>query len=122
MLLPAFASPPAKAGLRFPDRELTYDELAREATAVAAALVGKRLVAVWARPTADTCVTIVGALLAGVPVVPINPKIGERERAHTLGDSDPDLVVDGDPPRAAPVALRVPDPGSGSLSPRMCAS
>jgi malonyl-CoA/methylmalonyl-CoA synthetase len=50
-------------------------------------------VAVWATPTLHTSVAVVAALLAGVSVVPINPKIGERELEHILADSAPTLVV-----------------------------
>ncbi|MEU4802099.1 acyl-CoA synthetase [Actinosynnema sp. NPDC023587] len=109
MLLPALATPPAKVALRFPGHELTYAELADRARAVAAGLVGRRRIAVWARPDVRTCVTIVGALLAGVPVVPLNPKLGERELAHVLADSAPDLVVDDVLPSGPAVDLPEPD-------------
>ncbi|WP_367134922.1 acyl-CoA synthetase [Saccharothrix sp. HUAS TT1] len=109
MLLPALASPSSKVALRFPERELTYEQLAREARQVACGLVGRRRVAVWARSTPETCVVVVGALLAGVPVVPLNPKVGERELAHILGDSEPDLVVDDELPSGPPVDLPEPD-------------
>jgi malonyl-CoA/methylmalonyl-CoA synthetase len=50
-------------------------------------------VAVWATPVLETAVGVVGALLAGVPVVPLNPKSGEKELAHILGDSAPAVVL-----------------------------
>ncbi|MCE7000021.1 acyl-CoA synthetase [Saccharothrix sp. S26] len=109
MLLPALASPSSKIALRFPERELTYEQLAREARAVAHGLVGKRRVAVWAHVRPETCVVVVGALLAGVPVVPLNPKIGERELAHVLADSEPDLVIDDELPSGPAVDLPEPD-------------
>ncbi|MEV8437006.1 acyl-CoA synthetase [Actinosynnema sp. NPDC051121] len=109
MLLPGLASPSSKIALRFPDRELTYEQLAREAREVAHGLVGRRRVAVWARSTPETCVVVVGALLAGVPVVPLNPKVGERELAHILGDSEPDLVIDDELPSGPAVDLPEPD-------------
>ncbi|RKT57702.1 acyl-CoA synthetase [Saccharothrix australiensis] len=109
MLLPALAAPPAKVALRFPDHELTYAELAARAREVACGLVGRRRVAVWARPDVRTCVAVVGALLAGVPVVPLNPKLGERELAHILSDSAPDLVIDDALPGGSPVDLPEPD-------------
>ncbi|CCH35092.1 acyl-CoA synthetase [Actinosynnema sp. NPDC047251] len=109
MLLPALATTPAKVALRFPGQELTYAELADRARAVAAGLVGVRRVAVWARPDVRTCLAVVGALLAGVPVVPLNPKLGERELAHILTDSAPDLVVDDVLPSGTPVDLPEPD-------------
>ncbi|MFT7836468.1 acyl-CoA synthetase [Saccharothrix sp. BKS2] len=109
MLLPALAVPSEKVALRFPERELTYARLAAEARAVAHGLRGRRRIAVWARPTPGTCVAIVGALLAGVPVVPLNPRIGERELAHVLADSEPDLVVDDELPSGSGTDLPEPD-------------
>jgi malonyl-CoA/methylmalonyl-CoA synthetase len=61
-------------------------------------------VAVWATPTPDTAVATVGALLAGVPAVPVNPRTGERELAHIVGDSAPGLVLAA-PGDALPGAL-----------------
>lgn len=90
-----FPDPPVgdRAALRFPEAELSYRELARLTGRLAADLAGRRRVAVWATPTIETCVAVVGALVAGVPVVPINPKIGERELVHIVRDSEPDLVL-----------------------------
>ena len=39
------------------------------------------------------CAAVVGALVAGVPMVPINPKAGERELAHIVADSSPALLL-----------------------------
>ncbi len=47
----------------------------------------------WSTPTLETAVGAVAALVAGVPVVPLNPKSGERELAHVVGDSTPELVL-----------------------------
>ncbi|MFC0114969.1 acyl-CoA synthetase [Kibdelosporangium aridum] len=80
-----------RPALRFNDAELTYRQLAGAAGAVAAQIQGKSRVAVWATPTIQTAVAVVGALVAGIPVVPINPKIGSRELEHILTDSKPDL-------------------------------
>ncbi|RSM64088.1 acyl-CoA synthetase [Kibdelosporangium aridum] len=80
-----------RPALRFNDAELTYRQLAGAAGAVAAQIQGKSRVAVWATPTIQTAVAVVGALVAGIPVVPINPKIGTRELEHILTDSKPDL-------------------------------
>ncbi|GAA3841874.1 acyl-CoA synthetase [Saccharothrix violaceirubra] len=109
MLLPALAAPPDRTALRFPDRSLTYAGLAAEAAAVAAGLAGASRVAVWARPDSRTCVAIVGALLAGVAVVPLNPKLGSRELDHVLADSSPDLVIDDELPAGEPGALPTVD-------------
>ncbi|CAM5555781.1 hypothetical protein SGLAM104S_04022 [Streptomyces glaucescens] len=52
----------------------------------------------------ETAVGTVGALLAGVPVVPLNPRSGGREPGHILGDSAPAAVLaaPGDELPAAP--------------------
>jgi malonyl-CoA/methylmalonyl-CoA synthetase len=92
-LLPPLADPSDQEAIRFGHRVLTYQEL----TGVAAHLVwliGSRpRVAVWAVAAPETCAAVVGALVAGVPVVPINPKAGERELAHIVADSSPALIL-----------------------------
>ncbi|WP_179956686.1 acyl-CoA synthetase [Amycolatopsis anabasis] len=99
-LFPALAARPAKEALRFGDRGLTYSELAEVAGALAGDLRAIPVpadrpprVAVWATPTLHTSVAVVAALLAGIPAVPVNPKIGERELAHIVADSAPALVL-----------------------------
>ncbi|HEV7646529.1 MAG TPA: acyl-CoA synthetase [Actinophytocola sp.] len=82
-----------RTALRFAGAELTYRELAGLAGHLAGGLRGRDRVAVWATPTIETCVAVVGALAAGAAVVPVNPKIGERELTHILADSDPDVVL-----------------------------
>jgi acyl-CoA synthetase (AMP-forming)/AMP-acid ligase II len=84
-----------RTALRFGSTELTYRQLAGVAGGVAEQIRGKARVAVWATPTIETAVAVTGALLAGVPVIPINPKIGERELGHILSDSAPDAVLAG---------------------------
>jgi malonyl-CoA/methylmalonyl-CoA synthetase len=93
VLFPALNDPSDKPALRFPERALTYRELRDAAAAVAGLVGGAERVAVWALPVPETCVGVIGALLAGVPVVPINPKSGERELAHILSDSAPELLL-----------------------------
>ncbi|WP_137989468.1 acyl-CoA synthetase [Streptomyces vilmorinianum] len=84
-----------RPALRFGTETLTYGELAAAAGALAARIDGTGRVAVWATPTARTAVAVVAALLAGVPAVPLNPRTGERELAHILGDSAPGAVLAG---------------------------
>ncbi|AXG82081.1 acyl-CoA synthetase [Streptomyces paludis] len=103
-LLPALAARAQRPALRFGDRALSHAELADAAGSVAAGLTGAGRVAVWATPTLGTAVGVVGALLAGVPVVPVNPGSGERELAHIIGDSAPTHVV-ADPDVMLPPAL-----------------
>ncbi|GAA2897920.1 acyl-CoA synthetase [Streptomyces mexicanus] len=85
--------PAAQEALRFGDRSLTYRELAAAAGAVGARVRGRARVAVWATPTLQTAVAVVGTLLAGVAAVPLNPKSGEKELGHIVADSAPAAVL-----------------------------
>jgi malonyl-CoA/methylmalonyl-CoA synthetase len=92
-LLPELVAGSDRTALRFAAAELTYRDLNRLASHLADRLRGRARVAVWATPTMETCVAVVAALVAGVPVVPVNPKIGERELTHVVADSEPDVVL-----------------------------
>jgi acyl-CoA synthetase (AMP-forming)/AMP-acid ligase II len=92
-LLPPLANPNDQEAIRFGPRALTYRELTGVATYLAGLLESKPRVAIWAVPAPETCAAVVGALVAGVPVVPINPKAGERELAHIVADSSPPLLL-----------------------------
>ncbi|MFE2279236.1 acyl-CoA synthetase [Streptomyces sp. NPDC059454] len=93
-LFPALTDGPAdRPALRFGERSLTYGELASAAGAVAGDLAKARRVAVWATPALETAVAVTAALLAGVTVVPLNPKSGGKELGHILTDSAPGLVL-----------------------------
>ncbi|MEU9335776.1 acyl-CoA synthetase [Streptomyces sp. NPDC048290] len=93
-LFPALRHAPAeRPALRFGDRSLTYGGLAGAAGAVAERVRGARRVAVWATPELETAVAVVGTLAAGVAAVPLNPRSGEAELTHILGDSAPDAVL-----------------------------
>src|SRR5919201_2576549 len=104
MLFPALGDADERLALRFPERELTYAHVRDAALRVAAEVAGSRRVGVWGVNAPETCVAVVGALLAGVPVVPINPKAGERELGHILADSDPAAILTA--PGAAPATDR----------------
>jgi malonyl-CoA/methylmalonyl-CoA synthetase len=99
----------ARAALVFPEAQLSYEQLGAASAGVACELVGHSRVAVWAEPTAETCVAVVGALRAGVPVVPLNPRSGTRELAHIFEDAQPEAVLVGpgaevpDPARECPL-------------------
>ncbi len=86
---------------------LSYGELREAAAALAASLVGAQRVAVWAEPSLEFCVAAVAAVCAGIPLVPINPRLGRAELAHVLTDSRPDVVI-GAPKRALPALDWVP--------------
>lgn len=98
-LLPPLAQPPDKTAVAFGERELTYRELVAASAALARQLrelprgAAPPRVAVWASPELETVVAVVGALLAGIPVVPLNPKLGSRELDHIVADSAPMAVL-----------------------------
>jgi malonyl-CoA/methylmalonyl-CoA synthetase len=93
VLVPALSQPSDALALRFAEGELTYARLRDAAAHVAEQVAGAERVGVWALPVLETCVAVVGALLAGVAAVPINPKAGERELGHILDDSDPATIL-----------------------------
>ncbi len=89
-------------------RGLSYGELREAAAALATQFDGAERVAVWAESTLETCVAAVAALATGVPLVPVNPKLGRSELEHVLTDSAPDVIVGApddlpDAPRALAV-------------------
>ena len=87
--------PPAGVALAFPDRALSYTELRDAAARVARELAGAARVAVIAEARIETCVAVIGAVVAGVPVVPVNPRSGASELAHIVADGDPEVVLAG---------------------------
>lgn len=93
MLFDALADPSGDIALRFGDRTLSYRQLRGAATAVAERVAGSERVAVWAVNEPEVAVAVIGALLAGVPITPINPKAGTSELKHILSDSAPELVL-----------------------------
>ncbi|MFE0760215.1 acyl-CoA synthetase [Streptomyces smyrnaeus] len=93
LLFPALHTASSHTALRFGDRALSYRRLAAVASGVAARLHTSAPIAVWATPTLETAVGVVAGLLAGVPVVPMNPKSGERELTHIVNDSAPGAVL-----------------------------
>jgi malonyl-CoA/methylmalonyl-CoA synthetase len=107
-LLPPLADPSDQEAIRFGDRVLTYRELSGLAIHLAGLLESRPRVAVWAVPALETCAAVVGALVAGVPVVPINPKAGERELAHIVADSAPALLLTAEGVELPPQLAGVP--------------
>jgi malonyl-CoA/methylmalonyl-CoA synthetase len=95
----------ARPALSFPERSLTYGELRAATADVAAAIAGRERVAIVAENRIETCVAVIGALAAGVPAVPLNPKSGSGELAHIVADAEPELVLTA-PGAEVPPALR----------------
>jgi malonyl-CoA/methylmalonyl-CoA synthetase len=96
LLFPALVGRPSTAdrvALTFGARSLTYAGLASAAGAVAERVAGAGRVAVWATPSLETAVGVVGVLLAGAVAVPLNPRSGGKELAHIVADSAPALVL-----------------------------
>ncbi|ASQ95131.1 acyl-CoA synthetase [Streptomyces sp. 11-1-2] len=90
-------------------RSLSREELLGAAGAVAARIAGAPVVAVRATASPETVVAVVGALLAGVPVVPVPPDSGPAERDHILRDSGATLLLTGEA-IAAPIETVPVDP------------
>jgi fatty acid CoA ligase FadD36 len=100
-------------------RALSWSALAAAAAAVADDVAGAPGVAVVATPSPETVVAVTGALLAGVPVVPVPPDSGPAERAHILRDSGAALVLGEDVPvslaRRSAASHPEPAPGAAAL-------
>ena len=90
--------PPTLPDVTVDGRTLAGDDLLAAAGAVADRVEGAPVVAVHATTTLETVVAVVGCLLAGVPLVPVPPDSGPRERSHILTDSGASLVLGGDVP------------------------
>jgi malonyl-CoA/methylmalonyl-CoA synthetase len=95
MLLPALDDAPGHPLVRVDDQELTFPELAASARRVAAGLEPGQRVAVIAERRIHTVVGVVGALLAGAVVIPVNPSASERELDHLVSDAGPEVVLAG---------------------------
>jgi malonyl-CoA/methylmalonyl-CoA synthetase len=92
-LLPPLHERDREPALRVADRTLSFRELRGACGAVARRVAGAERVGVWAESSLESCVGIVGALTAGVTVVPVNPKLGEAELRHVLDDSRPEILI-----------------------------
>jgi fatty acid CoA ligase FadD36 len=96
-------------------RSLDLAALSGAAAAVAARVAGMPVVAVLAPPALETVVAVAGALMAGVPVVPLAPDAGPMERDHILRDCRApavlgvDIPIDVDARAEAPSALGDPE-------------
>ena len=74
-------------------RSLRAEELIAAAGALAARLEGLPSVGIYADATLETVVAVVGALMAGVPLVPLAPDAGPLEVDHIKRDSSIDIVL-----------------------------
>ncbi|GIE81664.1 acyl-CoA synthetase [Actinoplanes philippinensis] len=78
-----------------PSGSLSRHDLLEQASRLAGRIAGAPIVAVEATPDLSTVVAVTGALLAGVPIVPIPPDAGDLERAHILRDSGAAALLSG---------------------------
>ncbi len=101
-LLPAVLGGGGGEALAVAGASMSYGRLRAAASAVAAGLSPGEHVAVWAEPSLETCVAVVGALLGGAVAVPVNPRIGSRELEHVLRVAGPHRVL-------APSGAALPD-------------
>ena len=85
------------AALTTPDGTWSRHDLLGWAASIAADLAGAPVVAVLAVPGAATIAAVAGALLAGVPVVPVPPDAGRLELGHVLRDSGASLLLADEP-------------------------
>lgn len=76
-----------REAVRVGDVALTRRELVSAASVVADAVAGAEVIAVDGSASLETVVAVVGALMAGVPAVPVPADAGDAERAHILHDS-----------------------------------
>ncbi|MCU7726156.1 AMP-binding protein [Actinoplanes sp. KI2] len=105
------------------DGTFSRHDLLGWAASIAADLAGAPIAAVHAAPGAATVAAVAGALLAGVPIVPVPPDAGRLEREHMLKDSGAALLLadDGDDSGGLPVvritrksrATAIPDEPAG---------
>jgi len=77
------------------------------AASIAGDLAGVPIVAVDEAPGAATIAAVAGALLAGVPIVPVPPDAGRLEREHMLRDSGAALLLSDDPAAAGPPVVPI---------------
>jgi malonyl-CoA/methylmalonyl-CoA synthetase len=121
-LFPRLADPDEGDAVRVGDGTLNYRQLSSAAASLADRLHGVERVAVWTAPSLEACIAVIGAVAAGVTLVPINPRAGSRELEHVLSDSAPELVlaargVELPPPLSGLRRLDVERSGSGGALP-----
>ena len=101
MLFPCLAAPTDKLALRVGHRVLSQRELAGACAAHAGSLAARGLqpgdrIGVWTQPAVETVVALIAHAAAGYVSVPLDPKLGDTELAHVLGDARPALCVAAD--------------------------
>jgi malonyl-CoA/methylmalonyl-CoA synthetase len=96
MLFPWLAHPSDAVALRVGDRQLSQRELS---SAIAHLIGGLGVepgatIGVWTKPDLETLVAFAALAAAGYTIVPLDPKLGESERAHVTRTAAPSLVLE----------------------------
>ncbi len=100
--------------LRIGDAAVSRAELDRLVAGAARGLDRGSRIAVVADASVETVVLILGGLAAGCEVVLLNPKSGDAERAHVLGDARPERILTA-ADMTAPSRQPVPAEQGGAL-------
>jgi len=100
-LFPWLGTPSDRLALRVGDRTLTQRQLAAACARHVEALEAKGLapgsrIGVTTQPALETLVALVAHAAAGYVSVPLDPKLGERERGHVLSDAQPRICLSAD--------------------------
>ncbi len=93
----------------------SWEQLARRADVLGAALVGGPAVAVCGTATLDTVVAVAASIRWGVPIVPVPYDAGPMERQHILRDSGAAAVI-GAPDWPEVTIDRIPVPGNDAAA------
>jgi len=113
LLFPGFDKPTERLALSLGGEQLSQRELVERAKQHLAGLSQAGLkpgdrVGVWTHPSIDTAIALSAQAAAGFVSIPLNPKLGPKERDHILGDAKPDLVIEealqADPNRHTPAS------------------
>lgn len=93
---------PTAIALRVGDEMLSYRELAGLVTAHRIRLDGLHVtpgatVALYTDPSVSTLAAAVALVQAGYVLLPLDPKLGERELEHIARDADPEVALAVDP-------------------------
>jgi malonyl-CoA/methylmalonyl-CoA synthetase len=113
-LLPPVERPSDAAALGFPDGNLSYAELAAASRELGSRLPSEGPVAIWATPSCATAIGLVGALQAGMTVVPLDPRSGDAELRHIVRASRPTALLAA--PGATIAGLPTISPGRGQIA------
>ena len=100
LLFPWLASPSDRVCLRVGDRALSQRELVAAIGGVLATLRARGAapgarVGVWTRPALETLVAFTALAAGGYVIVPLDPKLGDAERAHVQATAKPVVMLDG---------------------------